>query len=256
MRSEKVPVYCVYKNHLQYSPLALGMIVSFARHYKGELLEQYYDFSVSQPAYSDGEDLVAAVEKNGPGIVLFSDYLWTLSYHLESSRRVKQYSAGCITVHGGPSFPKYEKACEEYFQQYPFVDIGIRGEGEVATAELLEQLALHRDAPDRMFLASVLGLTFRDPVSGAIVRTPERPSAREIAELPFAVPIRTFSSGRSVGVARRGPGDEPRMPLWLHVLRLGFCDATENPSLLVRTRSCRNRMASQVRHPGALDSRC
>ena len=184
MRSEKVPVYCVYKNHLQYSPLALGMIVSFARHYKGELLEQYYDFSVSQPAYSDGEDLVAAVEKNGPGIVLFSDYLWTLSYHLESSRRVKQYSAGCITVHGGPSFPKYEKACEEYFQQYPFVDIGIRGEGEVTTAELLEQLALHRDAPDRMFLASVLGLTFRDPVSGAIVRTPERPSAREIASFP------------------------------------------------------------------------
>ena len=180
----KIPVYCVYKNHLQYSPLALGMIVSHARAYKNGLLTEYYDFSTCRSVYSDGSDLIRAMQQTGPGVVMFSDYMWTVRDHLEASRLVKEFSPECITVHGGPSFPKYPGACQEYFEKYAFLDIGIRGEGEQAAAEMLEQLALHRGESDWTFLNDVPALTFRDPRSGRIVRTAERPSSREIDCFP------------------------------------------------------------------------
>lgn len=184
MNPRKVPVYCVYKNHLQYSPLALGMIISYAKSYRGGLLGEYYDFSTSRHAYSDAADLIAAMDLHGPGIVLFSDYMWTVSCHLDTSRRAKEFSPNCITVHGGPSFPKYPQACLDYFQKYSFLDIGIRGEGEAATAEMLEQLALHRNTSDWMFLEAVPGLTFRDPGSGRVIRTLDRSSSKEIDCFP------------------------------------------------------------------------
>ncbi len=43
---------------------------------------------------------------------------------------IKQLSPDSITIHGGPSTPKYEVDAEQFFVDNPHVDVAVRGEGE------------------------------------------------------------------------------------------------------------------------------
>lgn len=175
-------VACVDPNRYQFSPLALGMILAYARSYKDGLLQKYYDF---RPLFIGNHDeLLSALREGDGGIFLFSDYLWTVSTNLDLSRIVKESSPDNITIHGGPSLPKYPEACDEFFQTHSHIDIGVRGEGEVGTAEILERIALNRDQPYWVNLESVNGLTFRDREKHCWTRTPERTRLQEVDLIP------------------------------------------------------------------------
>ena len=99
----RIPVYSVY-NSYRHSPLALGMIISTARLYKGGLLGKLYDFI---PTTLTSVDVAAeVVGKHGAGVFLCSDYLWTSRQNVEIGRFVKETYPGSVTIHGGPSVPK------------------------------------------------------------------------------------------------------------------------------------------------------
>src|SRR5262249_21525276 len=137
----KIPVYSAYYNQ-NWTPLALGMIVSFAKTYQGGVLCQ--DFEFVPGVIGTEEELKAAFQKYGPGVFLFSGYIWNIHRSLAFSKLAKELSRDSITIHGGPSVPAYIKPCQDFFEQHPHVDITVRAEGEVTTCELLTELALNK----------------------------------------------------------------------------------------------------------------
>ncbi len=184
----RIPIYFVphMPNHF---PLALGMMYSFITEYNdGALLERFCPVPI---VYSNSprDILVEQYARYGPGVWLFSNYMWSVASNLDVSAAVKQHNQHNITIHGGPSTPSYEAACNTFLTQHTSVDIAVHGEGELTIVELLDSLG----SADMGFghLHDVKGITFRSTSGSAIgdrseqyVRTPPRPVLRDLDMLP------------------------------------------------------------------------
>jgi radical SAM superfamily enzyme YgiQ (UPF0313 family) len=160
------------------APASLGLIFAYAREVDGGRLQQLYDFV---PEFlTDEETLLHRAAR--PSIFLFSNYVWTLERNLAFSALVKRANPESITIHGGPSTPKYDLDAEVFFREYDHVDVAVRNEGEVTFAEILD--ALDPTRPRHLdVLRDVAGLTFRSD-AGPIVRTEERERLAELDILP------------------------------------------------------------------------
>ncbi|WP_438021201.1 radical SAM protein [Sorangium sp. So ce315] len=178
-------------------PLALGTILAHARSYEGGTLLDSYRFIpelfVTPAALRD------AVLEHGPGIVLFSDYTWTLNSHLRISKMLKAASPEFVTVHGGPSVPAHAAEVSRFLAQHEHIDVAVRGEGELTTAELLKALASSpgRPAAGLHRLRAVAGLTFRDSTSETgLTRTADRARAVDVNMFPSAYLSGSFDGCR------------------------------------------------------------
>lgn len=162
-------------------PLALGLITAYAKVYRDGVLDEHYDFL---PTWLlDDEQLAHLAEQ--PGVFLFSSYIWSFEKCLAASELVKQVNPANITIHGGPSVPKYELDNREFFRRYPHVDVTVRGEGELTAADVLDQLRsveLGASPPDLSVLRDVPGISFRDGTK--VVRTPDRDRMKDLDEIP------------------------------------------------------------------------
>ena len=183
---ERIPVYFVphMENHY---PLALGMIAAALRaHEDGALAHRFLFLPINY--MSPQELLQGPYRRFGPGVWLFSDYMWSLDTNLEVSAEVKRLDARNLTVHGGPSVPGYEQACRDFFARNSSVDVAVHGEGEVASIELLERLRREADGRigyDPAAIGEVLGLSHRDPAdAGHVLRNPPRTRLRQLDGLP------------------------------------------------------------------------
>jgi radical SAM superfamily enzyme YgiQ (UPF0313 family) len=182
----RVPVYSVY--HSEGHPaLALAMIASYARSYRDGMLRDLYEFIPD--LLRSVEQARAVVGRRGPGVLLCSDYIWSCAANREVARAIKAAYPTSFAIFGGPSVPKYEEAARQFFAAAPYVDVAVRGEGEVTTAAVLEQLAIHLDdaGHNRAFLADVPGLTFRQTAGcgpEGVVRNADRPRIVNLEELP------------------------------------------------------------------------
>jgi hypothetical protein len=165
------------------APAGLGMIVAYARAHDGGSLEEHYQFRTDW-VWSDDrlEEFTAE-----PAVYLCSDYVWSHRQCLAVSARVKELSPDSVTIHGGPDAPKYEGDAAAYLQAHPYVDVLVRGEGEVTAAEALAALApvIGSPSPDLTVLDAVPGLTYR--VGDRLVRTPDRDRQADLAQLPSPV---------------------------------------------------------------------
>ncbi|NGX15302.1 radical SAM protein [Wenzhouxiangella sp. XN24] len=184
----RIPVYFVphMENHY---PLALGMIFSaLSAHDGGALLERYQLLPISfHPTPKDMFD--GPYRKFGPGIWLFSNYMWSMQKNLAVSEAIKGYDPRNLTVHGGPSTPGYDKACRAFMARYPSVDIAVHGEGEVTITEVFSHLERSDDGGIRYrpeVLSDVSGISFRLPGEDkeAIARSLPRPRLRALDQIP------------------------------------------------------------------------
>ncbi len=92
-----------------------------------------------------------------------------------------------MTIHGGPSVPKYWDACERFLREEDHIDIAVRGEGEITAAELLDHvsLALADGKPWREGIDAIDGLTYlSEPKTGKMLRTADRARLKFLDELP------------------------------------------------------------------------
>lgn len=182
----RIPVYFVphMENHY---PLALGMIAAALRaHAGGRLMER---FQLLPIVYMSPQELIdGPYRRFGPGVWLFSNYMWSLAVNLQVSAAVKRLDGRNLTIHGGPSTPNYVAACEEFYARHGSVDMAVHGEGEIATAEAFECLRREADGRigfDHASLAQVAGVSFRDPAAAArVVRAPARLRLRQLDALP------------------------------------------------------------------------
>ncbi len=165
------PIYCVHFIR-SYMPLSLGMILAYARE---QLSPVQFDLSIR--FISDMEELEAAFKATGPGIFLFSNYMWNEEGHLRASQWVKENSPESVTIHGGPSMPSYPGPCQEYLHKHSHIDFGSFGEGEKTTVELLNHLAVDDSPPHH-----IQGLSFLD--DGKLVQTPRRERTKNVDEFP------------------------------------------------------------------------
>lgn len=188
---DKIPVYFVphMENHF---PLALGVLYSALLAYKeGELLN---DFQFIPLNYLEPNELFnGPYRKFGAGVWLFSNYMWSIDVNMQISQAVKQHHVGNFTIHGGPSTPDYQKACEDFLTEHTSVDIAVHGEGEITITEVVESLraikatsSMHKRSiqADYRRLAEVKGITYRESMTNRLIRT----GARERMKTPDSVP--------------------------------------------------------------------
>lgn len=175
----RIPIYFV-THHVDHLPLALGMLrAALMAHREGALLRHYQPLPIVS---LDVAGMQALFRRFGPGVWLFSNYMWSFDYNRGLSAAVKAASPRNITIHGGPSAPKYEQACRDFMRAEAHVDVVVRGEGEATLCELLEALAGERGWEG---LDAVAGITFfRDRSRTDLVRTPERMRIADVDSLP------------------------------------------------------------------------
>ena len=187
--SNRVPVYfagCIdlaMDMSYGYLNLALGMLMAYARSYEGgRLNDRYYlvpHFLLSPSA------VVAAAKAYGPGVVFFSNYIWAHRGNLRAAKSLKAMDGRFVSVFGGPQSPSYPAAAEAMLTEHPYMDVLVRGEGEETAAELLDSLQWTAERkPDGSALSDVQGLTYRGLGGTKVVRTPDRPRVKDLAELP------------------------------------------------------------------------
>lgn len=161
-------------------PLGLGLILAYARVYRGGILDEFYDLR------SEWVWLEERLAQNAlrPAVYLFSNYLWSHAECMRVSEQVKAASPASVTVHGGPDTPKYERDVEDYFRRNPSVDVTVRGEGEATAVAILDALrgVIGQPRPDLSVLAGVPGLSFRH--GDRIVRTPDRERIADLDAIP------------------------------------------------------------------------
>jgi radical SAM superfamily enzyme YgiQ (UPF0313 family) len=181
---DRIPVYFVphMENHL---PLALGVIYSALRTYQnGQLLESFVLLPLN---YLEPEELInGSYRKFGAGVWLFSNYMWSIDLNMQISHAVKKHNPHNFTIHGGPSTPDYQQACETFLKSHPSVDIAVHGEGEVTLSKIFELLAKQKNGSigfDHFALSKVAGLTFKDSISGKAIRTPSRERMKNPGEV-------------------------------------------------------------------------
>lgn len=71
-----------------------------------------------------------------PDMVALSSYIWNWNYNQELAKAIKKLWPDCIIVVGGPQVPKND---QNFFNKYPFFDIAVHGEGELAFKEILKR---------------------------------------------------------------------------------------------------------------------
>lgn len=190
LAEDKIPVYFVphMENHF---PLALGVLYSALIAYQdGALLDKFQFIPLN---YLEPNALFnGPYRKFGAGVWLFSNYMWSIDVNMQISQAVKQYS-GNFTIHGGPSTPDYQQACEDFLTEHTSVNVAVHGEGEITITEVVEALSAiakpntphKRDIQaDNHALAQVTGITYREAMTGRFIRT----GSRERMKNPDTVP--------------------------------------------------------------------
>jgi radical SAM superfamily enzyme YgiQ (UPF0313 family) len=193
---DRIPIY--FTPHMEnHYPLALGMIAAAISAYKnGDLLKRFQLLPISY--LSPQELFTGPYQRFGPGIWLFSNYMWSLDINLQISAMLKTRDTGSLTIHGGPSTPGYPAACAAFMDRNSSVDIAVHGEGEVAVTEVLEKLVRNAEGLIEFSaaeLGKVEGLTFRkNDAPGGLVTSLPRTRLKEPDSIPSPYLTGVFDS--------------------------------------------------------------
>ena len=186
MSSSRTTVYplVIADNTWTLPYLSLGMIAAYLRDFEEGRLAASYDIKSLLVGGPEGYPLAALYEEvsvSGPGIYLFSSYVWNHERNLEVARELRSRNPDCLVVFGGPEVPKFDGDTEDFLSQHGFIDIAVLGEGEASCAEILVALQGHT-GDDLSALADISGIVYAH--AGGSTRTGARDRIRDINSLP------------------------------------------------------------------------
>jgi anaerobic magnesium-protoporphyrin IX monomethyl ester cyclase len=125
--------------------------------------------------HADWKDMEKHIESANPDVVASSSLATCNAYVVARTlETAKKVNSEIITVTGGQHFTA---TAQESLQEYTDIDIVVRGEGERALAELLNNVE------DKHALEKTEGISFRK--EGEIVHNPPRPLIEDLEELPY-----------------------------------------------------------------------
>lgn len=117
-------------------PLAIGILSSFVK--ANSIINENFNVKLNI-LREDVDNLVKYY--NDPYLVGFSNYFWNFTYTLFIAQKIKEKNPNTIIVFGGPSVPVVKDEVFSFFEEYPFVDVLVAGEGELVFNDILETLA-------------------------------------------------------------------------------------------------------------------
>ncbi len=162
--------------------LETGTDIQLALYYlKGFLLKQSFPhrpaLKVQIKVFNENQsipDIVKQILSCNPDLVGFSCYLWNIRKTLQACRQLKRQDDSIRIVLGGP---EASPRAEELLKKNKFIDVVVRGEGEVAFAQLANSLTAEN--PD---LSPVKGISFRR--GKCVISNSDRPHLADISVIP------------------------------------------------------------------------
>lgn len=119
-----------------------------------------------------------------PSVVAFTVYFWNRPQAVELARRVKERFPRCLIVFGGNDVTNQQHAL---FEQAPWTDVLVHGEGELRFREVLHAALL-----DDGELADIGGISYRD-VDGQVATTPDGGRIVDLDDVPSPILTDVYS---------------------------------------------------------------
>jgi len=153
-----------------YLPNVSGMLRAYAE-LKSQIVGAYkfmpFLFVRQQP-----EEIIR--KWDNPSVLAFSSSMWNHQLNLFLAKKARELFPNSLIIFGGPHI---SARVEDFLKRNPFIDVVVRGEGEVTFAELLIKFLDGRD------FSGVMGIVYRHPHTNEIIRTQDR-QLIEVDELP------------------------------------------------------------------------
>ncbi len=149
--------------------LAIRYLAKYSKNQGIEDVE-FQEFTINQ----DRHDILWKLLEDGPDLIGFSCYIWNIDETLKLCQAIKKGQPHIKILLGGP---EVSFNTEVFLKAYPYVDLIIRGEGEITFVELMQ--ALQKKHP----LDLIEGITFREEET--IFINPDRKTLINIDELPY-----------------------------------------------------------------------
>ena len=119
------------------------------------------------------DELLNAYES--PAVAAFSVSMWNEQFNLVLAAALKKRHPDVLIIFGGPQVPHHP---EEYFATHPFIDVAVRGEGELTFRRVLARFQEYRE------FDGIPGVSWRR-ADGACIRNPEEVEpVEDIDDLP------------------------------------------------------------------------
>ncbi|MBU1682882.1 cobalamin-dependent protein, partial [Patescibacteria group bacterium] len=117
-----------------YLPYSIGLLQAYAQ----KKLKNPEEFIFLLPIYKKIKINEAIDNILEADIIFFSTYIWNYKMSLEIAKDIKQRKDSCIIVFGGPQVPESADDMKTFLRNYPFIDIGCYGEGEIPFLSILD----------------------------------------------------------------------------------------------------------------------
>lgn len=152
-------------------PYSVGLIQAYCQQQSD--IAAAYDFRGFFYMRKDVVESVRAMPETD--VFGVSCYIWNFEYSMALAAEVKRAQPNCLIVLGGPHVPIRS---EKFFEKYPFADLLVHYEGELAFADVLRERL--KDQPD---YTTVAGLSVKLP-DGSCAKTATRDRVADLAVLP------------------------------------------------------------------------
>jgi radical SAM superfamily enzyme YgiQ (UPF0313 family) len=159
-----------WANHFS---LALGYLKAYAQKDKSILNNVDIDIADFDTETHDSRQLVYYISQSKPDIIGFSCYCWNINKVLETSRMVKTIYPNIKIILGGPEVGPIST---KYLKENPYIDVIVKGEGEVTFSELLKYYLGNGR------LEQIQGITYR--INNEVIENPDRPLIENLGEIP------------------------------------------------------------------------
>ncbi len=113
-----------------YLPYSSGLLRAYAQTFS--IIRENYEFMPFLFQHDNVENILQ--QYDSPDVVCFSVSIWNYQLSLNVARTVKKKFPSCLIIFGGPNVPQDGK---KFFDQHPFIDIGVYGTGEEIFADIL-----------------------------------------------------------------------------------------------------------------------
>jgi len=119
-------------------PYSIGRLVTYAK--TNEEVSSNFNF---KPTYIFRDKLEECIEKSSDAdILLCSCYVWNWEITKELAKKIKTVNPNCLIIFGGPQVPDKTK---DFFDNHPYVDLLVHGEGEIILEKVLIEYLGNKD---------------------------------------------------------------------------------------------------------------
>lgn len=125
------------------------------------------------PGHAQSDDVASQILARQPDIVGLSCYVWNIKTLMAVSRRIKEVRPDLKIVLGGP---EVGPLATEILRKHPYVDMVVKGEGEVPFSEIVAAIGNGGD------LRNVRGIAFRR--AEEIYETGNAPILKDLNQIP------------------------------------------------------------------------